>query len=69
MGRDWRCARCRMLLGIVDGDRLHIRFARGHQYIVGIPATSVCRGCGTMNEIALPRGRDPSAQLKTQITN
>jgi hypothetical protein len=32
--------------------RLHLRFARGHEYLVGFPATSVCRSCRTVNEFA-----------------
>ncbi|MFC1610837.1 hypothetical protein ACFL6C_07755 [Myxococcota bacterium] len=48
---DWRCICCDKLLGAIEAGRLHIRFARGHQYIVGIPATVICRGCGTLNEL------------------
>ena len=43
MKRDWRCTHCDKLLGVLEGARLHIRFARGHEYIVGFPATNVCR--------------------------
>lgn len=50
-GRQWRCSRCRKLLAIVRGDRLHISFARGHEYLVGFPATTACRHCKTLNEI------------------
>lgn len=56
MKREWRCARCKKLLGVQDGSRLHIRFARGHEYLVGFPATTVCRGCKTINELALLQG-------------
>ena len=48
--REWRCVRCRKLLGVDVGKRLHIRFANGHEYLVGLPATGTCRGCGTLNE-------------------
>lgn len=51
MAHVWRCTRCRKLLGMMEGDRLHIRFARGHEYMVGFPATSVCRSCRTLNEL------------------
>jgi len=54
MEREWRCTRCGKLLGLLEGERLHIRFARGHEYLVGFPATSVCRGCRTLNEAATP---------------
>jgi rubredoxin len=47
---DWRCTLCGKLLGVCQGDRLHLRFAQGHEYIVSIPASSICRGCGTLNE-------------------
>ena len=54
--KEWRCIRCNKLLAVIDGDRLHIRFARGHEYLVGYPVTSVCRSCRTLNEL-----RDGSA--------
>lgn len=47
---EWRCTRCNRLLGIFQDGRLHIQFARGHKYLVGVPATSVCRSCQTLNE-------------------
>lgn len=50
-GTQWRCSRCRKLLAIVRGDRLHIRLARGHEFLVGFPATTSCRHCETLNEI------------------
>jgi len=50
--REWRCTGCGKLLGMRRGERLHIRFARSHEYVVGLPATGVCRGCGTLNEQA-----------------
>ena len=53
MEREWRCTRCGKLLGLFKGERLHIRFARGHEYFVGFPATSVCRSCQTLNEAAI----------------
>jgi len=56
MGREWRCKRCGKVLGRLVGGRLHIRFARGHQYIVGFPATSVCRSCRTLNELEVKQG-------------
>lgn len=51
MEQEWRCSRCGKLLAVVRGERLHIRFARGHEYLVGFPVTGVCRGCGTLNEL------------------
>jgi len=51
MERDWRCTKCEKLLGVLRDGRLHLKFARGHEYLVGFPATSVCRGCRTLNEL------------------
>ena len=48
---DWRCVQCGHLLAILRDERLHIRFARGHEYLVGFPVTSRCRKCGSLNEI------------------
>jgi hypothetical protein len=66
MKNDWRCKRCRKLLGVIEGERIHIQFSRGHQYIVGAPATSVCRNCQTLNELPAYRATDG---LKPAETN
>lgn len=50
MRQEWRC-KCGKLLGILEAERLHIRFTRGYQYMVGLPASTVCRDCGALNEI------------------
>ena len=39
------------MLGIIDGIRLHIQFARGPKYIANLPATATCQLCGTINEL------------------
>lgn len=52
---DWRCTRCNKLLGIYRDRRMHLRFARGHEYLVGFPAQAICRGCSTLNEATAPR--------------
>jgi len=49
---EWRCSKCGKLLGVVEGTRLRIKFSRGHDYLVGFPATGVCRGCHSLNEMA-----------------
>jgi phage FluMu protein Com len=54
MEKEWRCSNCSKKLGSLRNGRLHLRFARGHEYLVGFPATSVCRGCRTLNEIRCP---------------
>lgn len=60
MKHEWRCI-CGKLLGVIEKGRLHINFARGHQYFVGFPASTVCRGCGTLNELG------EGAVLKTTL--
>ena len=56
----WRCSGCGQLLGIGSGDRLHIKFARGHQYRAALPVSCVCRKCGTLNELRhVPGGNPP----------
>jgi len=47
---EWRCTQCGKLLGVIKNDRIHIRFARTHEYFVGQPAYCTCRACGTLNE-------------------
>jgi len=54
--QEWRCSHCGKLLGIIRDERIHLKFARGHEYIVGFPGISVCRSCRTLNEVV-----DPSA--------
>ncbi len=55
MESEWRCAKCRKLLGVLRDGRLHLKFTRGHEYIVGFPATGACRNCRTLNELRPPR--------------
>ena len=57
--RDWHCTDCGKLLGKVESDRLHIQFARRYRYVTSLPATGVCPGCGTLNE--LPVGEEPAS--------
>lgn len=47
----WRCSKCSMRLGNRSEQRVEICFARGHQYVVSIPVTAVCRNCGKLNEL------------------
>lgn len=42
---------CQKLLGVVRDGRLHLRFARGYEYLVGFPVTCACPGCHALNEI------------------
>ena len=47
---DWRCNCCGKLLGVRRDGLIHVSFARGHEYLVSLPATATCRGCGTLNQ-------------------
>jgi len=51
---EWRCTRCDKLLGVCRDGRMHLRFARGHEYFVGFPVVATCRGCGTLNQATAP---------------
>ena len=53
---EWRCTRCDKLLGVCRDGRMHLRFARGHEYFVGFPVLATCRGCGTLNHASGPTG-------------
>lgn len=60
---EWRCARCGKLLGVFEDERLHIRFSRGHEYLVGFPITTVCRNCHTLNEVLEPDNKEDRQQI------
>jgi hypothetical protein len=51
---EWRCTRCDKLLGVCRDGRMHLRFARGHEYLVGFPVQATCRGCATLNHATAP---------------
>ena len=52
MTQDWHCSSCGKLLGVLrETGRIHLKFARGHEYLVGCPATGVCRSCRALNEL------------------
>ena len=51
---DWRCTSCGKLLGVCRSGRMHLRFTRGHEYLVGFPVQATCRGCGTLNQATAP---------------
>lgn len=54
LNAEWRCTRCGKLLGIRRDGLMHLSFARGHEYFASFPMTSVCRGCGTLNQATAP---------------
>jgi hypothetical protein len=45
----WHCASCGKVLGVRLEKQMHVRFSRGHEYLVGFPVAATCRGCGTLN--------------------
>lgn len=51
---DWRCSCCDKLLGVCRDGRMHLRFARRHEYFVGFPVVATCCGCGTLNRVIAP---------------
>lgn len=61
----WCCCGCGQLLGVVDGDRLEIHTARGHQYRVAFPVTCVCKNpkCRLLNELRASRQEKPRPAL------
>ena len=52
--REWRCNSCAKLLGVCRDSQMHLRFARGHEYLVGFPVVATCRGCGSLNTVTGP---------------
>lgn len=52
--REWRCNSCAKLLGVCRDGQMHLRFARGHEYLVGFPVVATCRGCGSLNTVTGP---------------
>jgi len=51
---EWRCTRCDKLLGVCRDGRMHLRFARAHEYFVSFPVVATCRGCATLNQASAP---------------
>lgn len=49
MGREWRCSRCRTLLGIWQNEKLHLQYKKA-QYLVNGRVLAVCRTCSAISE-------------------
>ena len=49
---EWRCSQCGKLMGVHSGQRVHIRYQQGHEYLASLPVTGICRHCGTLNDFA-----------------
>ena len=65
MTQEWRCQDCKKLLGTVEGKRLRIRYARRHEYLVGLPADGTCSRCGALNELPRIRYRNERPSVVT----
>ena len=39
-------------MGVHSGQRVHIRYQQGHEYLASLPVTGICRHCGTLNDFA-----------------
>lgn len=63
---EWRCQQCGKLLGKVEGTRLHLKFGRGYDYLVSLPATSVCRKCHSLNELTTHKDVQKEAILTSR---
>jgi hypothetical protein len=50
MKPQWHCTECGKLLGVTNGNQLHIRVQKHREYLVGFPVTANCHGCGTLNK-------------------
>lgn len=48
-GALWRCTCCDSLLGRLIGGDVHVRFQRRHEYVAKLPASAICKSCGTLN--------------------
>lgn len=52
MAKEWRCKKCNTLLGVVIGERLHLRYKQA-QYVVNgdnYNVIAVCRNCFSVND-------------------
>jgi len=52
---EWRCHCCGKLLGVPQGDEMHIKIKSCQEYLVAYPVTAKCHGCGTLNRLSAPR--------------
>lgn len=59
---EWRCRRCGTLLGIVSGDRLHLRYKDAQYIVCGTDpeVIAVCRSCKSVDEWGQDSGRRAS---------
>jgi hypothetical protein len=52
---EWRCHCCGKLLGVPQGDQMHIRMKSCQEYLVAYPVTANCLRCGSLNSLPAPR--------------
>jgi phage FluMu protein Com len=55
--REWRCRKCRSLLGMERSGRLHLKY-KDAQFVVEGKVMAVCRRCSELNETESHRHQD-----------
>ena len=55
--QEWRCRKCRSLLGVERSGRLHLKYKEA-QFVVEGTVTAVCRRCSELNETQSSRQQD-----------
>ena len=55
--QEWRCRKCRSLLGVERSGRLHLKY-KDAQFVVEGTVTAVCRRCSELNETQSYRQQD-----------
>lgn len=66
MEKEWRCAECDTLLGVLRGGRLYLRYKQA-QYVVDggdYSVLAVCRNCSTVNERSRSEGTQECAATR-----
>ena len=67
-GKEWRCIKCGLLLGILHGNRLHIRLpSLNVYYSVSLPTACSCRGCDTLNDLPAPEALTDSPPSQSKV--
>ena len=61
MERQWRCRKCKTLLGVWRESKMHLQYKRV-QYLVTGKVLAVCRTCSTISEADSEKPIEPVAQ-------
>ena len=59
---EWRCRKCRTLLGEQNGERLYLRFKKFQYVVVGRqdPVIATCGVCGLTDEASQRQAANPA---------